>query len=142
MQVSAIERPLRREGATEILDYTDKYVPGEGMAAAARELPAAVPDVLRDQVLAVAARVAELSSARGVLRVDFLQGDAGLFVNEINTIPGSLSRYLFIDPPVAFLALLDDLVAEAVARPSHSYVTAGAEGTVLRAAGAIAAKLA
>ena len=40
-QLSAIERPLRSAGASgEILGYADKYVGGEGMASAPRELPA------------------------------------------------------------------------------------------------------
>jgi D-alanine-D-alanine ligase len=141
-ELSAIERPLRRAGATEILDYADKYVAGEGMAGAARELPAAIPDAVADEVRRVALAVAVACSVRGVARIDFLQGDAGVFVNEVNTIPGSLSRYLFIDPAVSFLQLLDDLVAEATTSPSHRYVTAGADGTVLRSAGAIASKLA
>ena len=142
LQCSAIERPLRREGATEILDYADKYVAGEGMAGAARELPARLDEGRAADVLAAAARVATACSVRGVARVDFLEGPAGLYVNEVNTIPGSLSRHLFVDPPVPFLQLLDDLVEEARSSPSHRYVTAGADGTVLHAAGAIASKLA
>ena len=79
---------------------------------------------------------------RGVARVDFLASDAELYVNEINTIPGSLSKHLFVDPPRAFLELLDDLVAEALERPAHRYSAAGADGVVLRTAASIAAKLA
>jgi len=142
LELSAIERPLRRAGQTEILDYRDKYVAGEGMAAAPRELPAVLDAALADEVRATAASVAALCSVRGVARIDFLEGAAGLFVNEINTIPGSLSRYLFIDPPVTFLKLLFDLLDEARTSPTHRYLTAGADGTVLRAAGGIAGKLA
>ena len=65
-----------------------------------------------------------------------------LYVNEINTIPGSLAKYLFVDPPLAFSALLKDLLAEARERPAHRYSAAGADGLVLRSAGSIAAKLA
>jgi len=142
LELSAIERPLRRAEGAEILDYADKYVAGEGMAAAPRELPARIDDALAVEVRATAAVVAALCSVRGVARIDFLQGDAGLYVNEINTIPGSLSRYLFVDPPVTFLKLLFDLVDEAKASPTHRYLTAGADGTVLRTAGGIASKLA
>ncbi len=63
-------------------------------------------------------------------------------MNEVNTIPGSLARYLWVAPPVAFIDLLDALVAEALAVPAARYSTAGADGTVLRGAGGIAAKLA
>jgi D-alanine-D-alanine ligase len=79
---------------------------------------------------------------RGVARVDFLASDSELFVNEINTIPGSLAKYLFIEPPLAFAQLLRDLIAEAIERPTHHFSAAGADGLVLRSAGSIASKLA
>ncbi len=140
LELSAIERPTRSDRDAEFLHYRDKYVAGEGMAAAPRELPAALEPAREAEVRATAAAVASACLVRGIARIDFLEGDDELYVNEINTIPGSLSRYLFVGR--SFLSLLDDLVAEARAVPSHSYVTAGADGSVLRAAGAIASKLA
>jgi D-alanine-D-alanine ligase len=77
-----------------------------------------------------------------VARIDFLSDGSDLVVNEINTIPGSLARYLWIDPVVPFGSLLGDLLTEARERPTHAYSAAGADGTVLRGAGSIAAKLA
>jgi D-alanine-D-alanine ligase len=62
-------------------------------------------------------------------------------VNEINTIPGSLARYLWVDPAIPFATLLADLVSEAQRRPTHHYSASGADGSVLRSAGSIAAKL-
>jgi len=142
MELSAIERPIRREGGAEILDYADKYVAGEGMAAAPRELPASLDAARASEVRAAAAAIADACLVRGIARIDFLEGDDGLFANEINTIPGSLSRYLFVDPARGFLELLDDMVAEASTVPSRRYETTGADGAVLRTAGSIAAKLA
>lgn len=142
LELSAIERPLRRSERGEILDYADKYVAGEGMAAAPRELPAQLSAATAEQVRATAATIATACLVRGIARIDFLEGTDELYANEINTIPGSLSRYLFVDPPRSFLELLDGLVDEAGTVPSHRYTTAGADGTVLRAAGAIASKLA
>jgi D-alanine-D-alanine ligase len=139
--LSAIERPLRSAPTAEILGYSDKYVGGEGMAGAPRELPAALSDALAGELRRQAHVVAEVAEARGVARIDFLSDGEALFVNEINTIPGSLARYLWVDPPLSFGALLGDLVAEARQRPSSRYTTMGADGTVLRSAGAIAAKL-
>ena len=75
-------------------------------------------------------------------RIDFLTNGTELVVNEINTIPGSLARYLWIDPPLPFATLLTDMVAEAAARPTARYSAAGADGLVLRGASSIAAKLA
>jgi D-alanine-D-alanine ligase len=148
LQTSAIERPLRTAraggvaGQPEILGYADKYAGGEGMVSAPRELPAVIGPELAAAVRDAAVTVARLASVRGVARLDFLTDGTDLYVNEINTIPGSLARYLWIDPPVAFPTLLADMVAEARARPTHAYTTEGADGTVLRGAGTIAAKLA
>jgi len=142
LDLSAIERPLRRTAAAEILNYRDKYVGGEGMVSAPRELPAVLPPGQGDEVVRLAKEVAELATVRGVARLDFLANDTELYVNEINTIPGSLAKYLFVDPPLAFAALLKDLLAEARERPAHRYSAAGADGTVLRSAGSIASKLA
>jgi len=142
LSLSAIERPLRRNDDTEFLDYRDKYVGGEGMVSAPRELPAVMSDVQADAVRHYTTRIADVASVRGVARVDFLANDDELFVNEINTIPGSLAKHLFVDPPVPFAQLLADLIAEALERPTHRYSAAGADGTVLRSATSIAAKLA
>ncbi len=148
LELSGIERPLRSPraggaaGEPDILGYADKYVGGEGMASAPRELPATLDSELERMLRGVATSVARLCSVRGVTRVDFLSNGTELYVNEVNTIPGSLARYLWIDPPVPFATLLSDMVAEAVSRPSHHYTVEGADGTLLRGAASIAAKLA
>jgi D-alanine-D-alanine ligase len=142
LSLSAIEKPIRRSNTAEILDYRDKYVGGEGMVSAPRELPAMLAGGQSELVKDHARLIASLASVRGVARIDFLANDDELYVNEINTIPGSLSKHLFIDPPLAFAQLLADLIGEARERPSHRYSAAGADGLVLRSAGSIASKLA
>jgi D-alanine-D-alanine ligase len=140
--LSAVERPVRTTPGAEILGYADKYVGGEGMASAPRELPADLPDPLVTALHDVARRVLQLTDVRGVARIDFLSDGDALYVNEVNTIPGSLARYLWVDPPLPFLALLDALLTEALERPAVHHSAAGADGTVLRSAGGIAGKLA
>jgi len=140
VQLSAIEKPLRTR-AGEILAYSDKYVGPEGMTTAPRELPARISPELERELRTIAPEVAHLVGVRGVARIDFLSDGEAVFVNEVNTIPGSLARYLWIDPPVPFARLLLDLLGEAIARPSVSFSVAGAGGTVLRGAGAISGKL-
>jgi len=142
LSLSAIEKPIRRSNAAEILDYRDKYVGGEGMVSAPRELPAVLAPGQSEEVERCARIIADVASVRGVARVDFLWSENELYVNEINTIPGSLSKHLFVTPPLAFSQLLGDLVAEARERPAHRYSAAGADGLVLRSATSIAAKLA
>jgi D-alanine-D-alanine ligase len=142
LQLSAIERPIRSSASTDILNYRDKYVAGEGMAGAKRELPAQIPSELEKALRAASEQIAALASVRGVARIDFLSDGSEFVVNEVNTIPGSLARYLWVAPEVAFGTLLRDLLDEARQRPTHAYTTAGADGTVLRSAGSIAGKLA
>jgi D-alanine-D-alanine ligase len=140
VQLSAIERPLRSR-AGEILGYSDKYVGPEGMATAPRELPARIDSDLERQIRTVAPELAQLVGVRGVARIDFLSDGEALYVNEINTIPGSLARYLWIDPFVPFEKLLLDLLGEAIAKPTVYFSVAGSDGTVLRGAGSIGGKL-
>jgi D-alanine-D-alanine ligase len=141
LSLSAIERPERTSGA-EILDYGAKYVGGAGMDAAARELPAAVPSQLAAKIRDLAHVAAHALSLRGVARIDFLSdGASELYFNEINTIPGSLSRMLFVDPEIRFIDLLSNLLAEATERPASRFSSAGSDGTVLRNASSISSKL-
>jgi D-alanine-D-alanine ligase len=142
LQLSAIERPLRASAGSEILGYADKYVGGEGMASAPRELPAELDADVAGALRRAARQVAELCQVRGVARVDFLSDGSSLFVNEVNTIPGSLARYLWVEPEVPFRDLLEAMIQEATSRPSARRTTSGADGSVLRGAGTIAAKLA
>lgn len=143
LELSAIEKPVKAASSSEILSYKDKYVAGEGMVSAPRELPAVLPEALSSNVRSYAKVVAELLPIRGIARIDFLSnGEDELYVNEVNTIPGSLSKYLFVEPPVAFEKLLQDLVEEAQKSKTYTPVTAGADGSALASAGSIAAKLA
>ncbi len=137
-----MERPLRSTAAAEILGYADKYVGGEGMASAPRQLPADLAPPVVAALHEAARTVLDLADVRGVARIDFLSDGKSLFVNEINTVPGSLARYLWVDPLVPFIELLDDMIGEALGRPAAHHSAAGADGTVLRSAGGIASKLA
>ncbi len=142
LELSEIEKPVRSASSSEILSYVDKYVAGEGMVAAPRELPANIPASLAEMVRSYARKVGEILPLRGLARIDFLSdGNSELYVNEVNTIPGSLSKYLFINPPIAFEKLLTDLIDEAKSSRTYMPTTAGADGSALSSAGSIAAKL-
>lgn len=141
LQLSPIERPLRREEGGDILGYADKYLGGEGMVSAPRELPADVPEEIGKRVREMAAEVAALASVRGSARIDFLWEGDDVWVNEINTIPGSLSTYLWAAADVPIGTLLRDMLDEAATKPATHWTSAGADGTALRSAGSIASKL-
>lgn len=141
LQVSAIERPLRNAELSPILGYADKYTSTEGMAGAPRELPADLPEQIADELRTSALTIGAQLPVRGVARLDFLLDGNDLYVNELNTIPGSFAKYLWIEPKIPFEQLLKDMIAEAKARPTYRPVTEGADGSILRDAGSIAAKL-
>lgn len=143
LQLSAVERPLRQGDGDAIYSYADKYLGGtEGMASAPRELPAELPADLEGRLRTMAVQVADLAMVRSVARIDFLwQGD-DLWVNEINTIPGSLSWYFWAQEGITFGRLLSEMLQEALDGPTRRFRTDGADGTALRSVGAIASKLA
>lgn len=141
LEISAVERPLRGEASSCFLSFEDKYAGSEGMAGAPRELPASLPGEMAAEIVRSAGIVGRHLPVRGVVRLDFLRDGSDLYVNEVNSIPGSLAKYLWIAPPRPFHELLADLVEEARRLPTYRPSTEGANGELLRRAGSIAAKL-
>ncbi len=142
LELSAIEAPLREAGKPEIYSYADKYLAGgEGMVSAARELPANLEPAAEQRLRELAGDVARVAGLRSVARIDFLQDGARLVVNEVNTIPGSMASYLWLDPAIPLHRLLGDMIDEAAAGPARRFSAAGADGRVLRSAASIAQKL-
>ena len=138
LELSAIEAPVRTGG---IYSYSQKYLAWGGEVSGGRELPAVLEPSVESTLRDLAERTANAAGLRGVCRIDFLERDGEVWLNEVNTIPGSMAAYLWIDPPIArrdlFLAMLD----EAISSPSRRFSIAGADGTALRNAGTIQSKL-
>jgi D-alanine-D-alanine ligase len=120
LTVSEVEQPV---GWKEFLTFEDKYFDKKG--GASRKFPAAVSAALRSKIRAAAALAFKTLLCSGVARVDFLYKDGDLYVNEINTIPGSLSHYLFTLPAAPGLFSTTDTSAESVASNSNAAVTVG-----------------
>lgn len=78
----------------------------------------------------------------GIVRVDLLwdEKSGDLFVNEVNTIPGALSLYLWA-PKHPALRVLEDALTEARDNPVVLPNSGFGQGVALRAAGGIAGKL-
>jgi D-alanine-D-alanine ligase len=143
LRLSSIEKPLRKDESGRIYTYADKYLGGgEGLSGAPRELPAVLPPHIEERVLSLAPRVAAVCRVRGVPRIDFLWRADNVWVNEINTIPGSMAFYFWSPQGLSPAGLVSDMIAEATSAPARRYVTDGADGTALRSAGSIAGKLA
>ncbi len=107
-----------------------------------RQFPAQVPDAVAAQATDLAAAVAEVTALTGVVRVDLLLDETSgeLFVNEVNSIPGAMSLYLWAPQVVAAEVLKDALIEARDARPAAPTSGFGS-GAALRAAGGIAGKL-
>ncbi|MDR0488853.1 MAG: D-alanine--D-alanine ligase [Propionibacteriaceae bacterium] len=110
----------------EILSYEDKYVStgkgsksgSKGMASLKRKIPADITKKQRDQIRSLAVDSFKHLDLAGVTRVDFLMdGKSGeIWINEVNTIPGSLSFYLWEPIGVSYPELLDRLIFLALKR--------------------------
>ncbi len=111
--VSEIERPL---SWSEFLTFQDKYeAGGKGMQGERRQLPANIPSDVAEKVKDIAKRLYAEADMAGVVRIDFLLSKENkLFVNEINSVPGSLAFYLFEPIGIAFNVLLDMIITGAV----------------------------
>ena len=126
--VSETERPL---AAGELLTFEDKYMSGGKMSGGGRVMPADVGEELNAVVRSVTERVYRAMELRGIVRADFLvdRTRGKVYINEINTIPGSMAFYLFEPQGIDFTALLADQIEEALARRR-----AGSRRTVFRSA--------
>ena len=88
------------------------------MASLKRQIPAAIPSEVRDEIRATACRAFTALGCSGVSRIDFMiDGENGkLYLNEINTIPGSLAFYLFEPLGIKYRELLDRMIFIALKR--------------------------
>lgn len=139
-ELSAIEEPARAPGSG-IYSYDQKYLAWGGEVSGGRELPATVGQELTGRLHEMAIEVAKTADVRGIARIDFLERDGELWVNEINTIPGSMGAYLWVDPARDRSELFGDMVNEALASPPRRFSTGGSDGSALRNASSIASKL-
>ncbi|MCQ2153071.1 MAG: D-alanine--D-alanine ligase [Bacteroidales bacterium] len=120
-EASVCEVPQR---SGEILTYEDKYKGGgkgaksKGMRSTKRELPAKLADGETEYIQDLACRTFRALSCDGVARIDFMkdEDDRRIYVNEINTIPGSLSSYLWDAAGLPFDKAIDRLIDIALAR--------------------------
>ena len=109
--VSAVEKPKQVDG---VLTFEDKYVDG-AKGSQQRELPANIPAELSEKVRATTLKLYSALNLSGVVRVDYLfdLDKSELYVNEINTVPGSMAFYMFKPCGIEFSTLIDMMVEEA-----------------------------
>lgn len=118
-EASVPEEPI---ASGEILSYADKYEGGGkktgGMASLKRRIPAPIPMSLTKKMQDTAIAAARQCDVSGVVRIDFLAnvGTGEFWLNELNTIPGSMSFYLWEASGVTYTELINRLVEIALKR--------------------------
>lgn len=118
-QSSVCEEPIK---TGDFLSYEDKYMGGSkttaGMQASDKRIPADLPVEMSERIQKMAGETFRVLSCHGVSRVDVMvdEKDNSIYVNEINTIPGSLSFYLWEASGISFSQLMDKLVQLALKR--------------------------
>ncbi len=119
---SVCEEPFMND---EILSYEDKYMGGgkssgnaKGMASLSRKIPADISEEKSNEIRDLACRVFRALGGAGVVRIDFIIDTEldKVYVNEINTIPGSLSFYLWEKTDLPYGKLIDKLISLAFRR--------------------------
>lgn len=116
IRASVLEQPVTWQ---EFLTYEEKYMRTEGpagMKGAERKIPAPIPDDLTQRIRKMAVDAFKMVDGRGTARIDFLvrQDTNEVFLNEINTMPGSLAFYLWQAEGMTPSAVVDELIRLAV----------------------------
>ena len=124
-ETSVIEEPVM---SGKILSYADKYQKGgkgskgaknggktgesSGMASLDRIIPAQIPEHIQKAVEEYSKKTFTALGCNGVVRIDYLYDTAKdcVYVNEINTIPGSLSFYLWEPKGVKYTEQLTKMI--------------------------------
>ncbi len=104
IEISECEQPI---GRTKILSFNDKYEGGK------RVFPANIDKKYSDKIKEITKKVYIELGFSGVIRIDYFLSDGQIYLNEINSVPGSLAYYLFGDTLYSFSKMLKELIAVA-----------------------------
>lgn len=125
-RVSAIEEVF---SGNHFLTFQDKYIgngkgklkgfkkgaiktSSKGMASANRKLPADLDPKMQKEIEEIAMKAFKALGSSGNSRIDFLVDEKTkkVYINEINSIPGSLAFYLWDAKDINFTQVLDDMI--------------------------------
>lgn len=110
--VSGVDIPVRSK---EILDFGDKYLMFDGKA---KQEKFDLSINLKKIIMETTRKVYEQMGLYGVVRIDYLYDKVSeqLYLNEVNTIPGSMAYYLFADCGMDLMDITDMLIVSAIKR--------------------------
>ncbi len=122
VRTSVLEMPISATG-DHFLNFFEKYlrnagIKGEssrGMKSLSRVVPAPIGEELTERITNMTRDIFRLLDCCGTIRVDFILDENDvLYVNEPNTIPGSLAFYLWKECGISFPELVDKMVESAL----------------------------
>ncbi|MFA6860304.1 MAG: D-alanine--D-alanine ligase [Clostridia bacterium] len=110
--VSDVEEPISWE---KFLSFEAKYLSNgklEGMGSSKREFPAKISEELTQKIKEESEKAFKVLACKGVVRADFLFNSETeeLFLNEVNTIPGSLANYFWSKEGISFQKLISLMI--------------------------------
>ena len=116
LTASLCEEPL---GWKDVLTFEDKYVKSNAKGGKStgerRIIPAEIKESIREEIESLAKRAFKVIDAAGCSRIDFLiDENEKVYVNEINTLPGSVGFYLWEGKGISFSKLIDELINIAI----------------------------
>jgi len=139
LRLAAIEKPLNK---TDFFDFNDKYLSdgkkGGGVNSQYSEIPAKIDKELAEQVEDLGERTYRALGCSGIARVDFLiEGvTKRVYINEVNTLPGSLYSHNWKKVGVSNVELVTALVDLAEERfAAHQNITYTFDSDILKKAG-------
>ena len=109
--VSDCEKPI---ASGDILSFTDKY---SGMGS--REFPANISKELSQKIKFYTKKIYKELGFDGIIRIDYLICNDKVFLNEINTVPGSLAYYLFAPTIDKYNKILNELIDNAIKKTEY-----------------------
>ena len=112
-----------------------------GLEGSKRELPANLNGQIEKKLIEMVNKINQIIPTRGIYRYDFLLHENALYINEINTIPGSHALYLWKNLNSSKFELLDSMIDEALSRQVDNWSLTGSDGIALKSAKDIASKL-
>ncbi len=118
IRASVLEQPV---SWASFLTYEEKYLRGgDGMKSAERVIPAPLDAGLTAEVQRVAVEAFRAIGGRGTARIDFLVNvpERKVYLNEINTMPGSVAFYLWQGEGLSARDLVHQLIE--LARDAHA----------------------
>jgi len=116
LEASVLEQPISWE---KFLTYEEKYLRGnEGMKSAERIIPAPLTPQMTATIQSMARDAFRAIDGRGIARIDFLVKGEHAYLNEINTMPGSLALYLWRESGLTPAEVVEKLVR--IAQDAHA----------------------